>query len=739
MAKKAGEVAVLKKQAESDAGRNVEKNQGASEDDSVASSELVTRYRKKLAEQLGAALSEPVVVSREYREFRNEALPKHLSFYERACKIAGKVLSPKVTGNIAQEMQEHLRIAHLEISASEAYGLSVLFPLVYLIAGALVSFLVFDSLFFVLFFLCSSVGFFFLFQKIPGFIANEWRMRASNQMVLCVFYVVTYMRHTSNLERAITFASEHLTPPLSLDLKKVLWDVETEVYDTVQESLDVYLDSWRKWNNEFVESMHLVEGSLFESEEERRVGLLEKALDVILSETYDRMLHYAQGLKSPITLLHMLGIILPILGLVILPLMVSFMQEVKWYHIAVVYNLVLPPLVYFVGKNILATRPSGYGDVDIRALTPELSNKGSSIGGALRVHPVLIAILVGIVGLSIGLFPVILHAVQPDFEFQFASDFYLLDYKNATFGGGEIGPYGIGASVLSLFIPVGIALALGLYYRLISKDVIGIRERASALEQEFSSALFQLGNRLGDGIPAEVAFDKVAAVMEDSVAGQFFRVVSTNIRKLGMGVYDAIFNPRAGALLKFPSTIIQSSMKVLVESMQKGPRVASQTLLNVSRYIREMHRVDERLRDLMAETISDMQSQVSFLTPVIAAIVIGITSMITDIMGGLRSRVLNFGGEGIEQLSSILSLFGDGIPAYYFQIVVGLYVVQLIFILTVLSHGIRKGPDRLGEADELGKTLIRSTMLYALTALVIMIIFNIIAQKVLTSTLAVAG
>ena len=47
-------------------------------------------------------------------------------------------------------------------------------------------------------------------QKLPYYLANSWRMKASNQMVLCVFYVVTYMRHTSNLENAIDFASHYI-------------------------------------------------------------------------------------------------------------------------------------------------------------------------------------------------------------------------------------------------------------------------------------------------------------------------------------------------------------------------------------------------------------------------------------------------------------------------------------------------------------------------------------------------
>ena len=58
-------------------------------------------------------------------------------------------------------------------------------------------------------------------------------------------------------------------------------------------------------------------------------------------------------------------------------------------------------------------------------------------------------------------------------------------------------------------------------------------------------------------------------------------------------------------------------MKVLIEGVKKGPRVAAQALMNISRYVKEIHKVNERLRDLMAEIISSMKSQIKFLTPAI--------------------------------------------------------------------------------------------------------------------------
>jgi hypothetical protein len=294
---------------------------------------------------------------------------------------------------------------------------------------------------------------------------------------------------------------------------------------------------------------------------------------------------------------------------------------------------------------------------------------------------------------------------------------------------------------MSLFIPLSFGIAIGLYYRLRSNNIIKIRNKAKQLELEFANALFQLGNRLGDNLPVEIAVGKVADVMEGTVSGSFFQLVSLNIRRLGMSIEKAIFDPLHGALVSFPSNLIESSMKVLTQAVKKGPLIAAQALTNVARYIKEIHKVNERLKDLMADIIASMQSQIKFLTPAIAGVVIGITSMITAILGKLSGQLQQVtetvgGGEGAAAPTGILGLFGDGIPTYYFQLIVGIYVVQITYILTVIANGVENGSDKLNENYELGKNLFRSTLLYAFISGAVMLLFNIIAGRILTATLS---
>lgn len=739
--------------------------------------EIYEQLRRKYIEKLKAEVEgrdERPLRTTDYEHFRNEYLPRPFTWYEKMCHLSEKLLPIAPDEKKAKQMARWIEVSHLQVTPGGVMAFSFLLPIIMMFGFIFLFWLLPPMLnlngssFVMAYGLIVSAILIIPLGNAPKYIANSWRMKASNEMVLCVFYIVTYMRHTSNLELAIDFASAHLSAPMNLDMKKVLWGVETEKFDSIRESLEHYLDTWHEWNPEFVEAMHLIEGSLVETAESRRLETLEKSLSVILDETYEKMLHYAHNLKGPLTTLHMLGIILPILGLVILPLMVSFMPSVRWYHLSIIYNVTLPLLVYFIGRDILSKRPTGYGSGEVNEEDIAAAARRIGVKTKTTFSPIMLSFCIIVGCLFIGAIPLLMHTANPTLDFVHYGDsrdraqgcvigfcpvdvtddrqlqgtkYRFNEYREVVVDEdtGEtitVGPFGLIATLLSVFLPLGLGVGVGMYFHLRTGKVLALREQAKKLEVEFASALFQLGNRLADGLPLEIAFSRVAEVMPDTVSGRFYRAVSINITKLGLSVEEAIFSERFGAIKQYPSSIIESGMKVLVESSKKGPIIASQAIINVSNYIKEMHRVDERLKDLMADVISSMKSQIKFLTPVIAGIVMGITSMITAILGRLGERVALLqqqtasSGQSAAVGTSILSTFsGGGVPTYFFQIVIGLYVVELVFVLTMLVNGIENGSDRVGERAMLGENLVHSTFTYVILSFIVMLAFNVIASN----------
>ncbi len=692
--------------------------------------------------------------TREYKIFREEALSVTLTNYEKICSLIGNKISIKPKEDDYKKLQNSIETIHLEITPEQAAGFAVFISLILTIISLILFGLIYilsndigNSLLLPMIIILVSVLLIKPLTNIPNYIASRWRLKASNQMVLCILYIVMYMRHTSNLEHAIKFASDHIGNPLALDLRKVFWDIETGRYSNIKESLDSYLAKWRSSNLEFVESFHLIQGSLLESSEDRRITLLEKALEVILNGTYEKMMHYAQELKNPITMLHMLGVILPILGLVVLPLFGSLVQgegSTKIIFLFFIYNLILPVAVYLLGINILSKRPTGYSESDLIEQNPELAkykniliNMGNK---EMQISPFWISFFIFLIISSISFIPIIfsiLNLQDPEILGLKLIDYKLDNGLPCTSDKICYGPFGIGAVIFSLFLPLGIALGLGTYYKLRTKKLIKLREETKKLELEFAGSLFQLGNRIGDGIPVESGFGEVAKNMEGTPTGNFFRRVAVNIQKLGMSVKEAIFNKNNGAIWYYPSSLIESSMKVLLESSKKGPLVVSKALISVSIYIDRIHQVNERLKDLLSEIISSMKSQISFLTPVIAGIVVGISSMIVTILGKLSAQLTetsrgNLGETGFGGLGALTGLFEikNIIPSYYLQLIIGLYVVEIGIILTILSNGIENGADSLNEQYYLGKNLYKSSIIYFIIAFFITLIFTMLAVNI---------
>lgn len=702
--------------------------------------DILEKYSKKLEAQIG---SEPSAgYSREYTQFKEEMVPE-ITTYEKWAKSLGNLLSIKVAEKDRVRIQRNLDVAHTDVTPSQAITLSVLSMLAIFfgtIILAIATYLINPNvqfsniLLFAFLGIIASVFLFYYAYTIPERLANAWRLKASSQMVPAVLYVVVYMKHTSNLERAVQFASEHLEGYLALDFKKIFYDVQIGRFSTIKDSLEGYLEGWRDYAPEFVESFHLIESSLFEPSEQRRVEILEKSLQVILDGIYEKMLKYSREIRSPLTNVYMLGIVLPTLGLALLPLGSTLLGGIiQWTHIFVIFNILVPFFVFYLTSNILLKRPGGYGETSVLELNPDYqkySSKKHWMKAALIALPFVI----------FGLAPFILYygfGMDPkigELGLNFMADTKLFGFESIE--GKTIGPLGPLAVLLSLFLPLGIALFFSIAYSSKTKELMKTREDTKVLEEEFTNSLFQLGNRLGDGVPAEIAFAKVAESTRGQKTEGFFALVNQNIQQLGMSVDRAIFDNRRGAIIYYPSALISTSMRILVESVKKGLKVAARSLMSISEYVKNIQKINQRLRDLLAEIVSDMKSNMTFLAPLLAGVVVGLSSMITTILGKLQQMQSTAGGEsaaGLGNIAQITSLFNvaEMIPPYFLQVSIGIYLIEIIFILTAALVTVESGKDPLKEKSDLSRHLRSGMLLYLATALIAIIALTVLAAVAL--------
>ncbi len=701
--------------------------------------DVLRKYGAKIEGQVKTTSVENVNYSKEYVKFKNELAPE-LSRFERWCRSLGNIIKLKVSKKDEARIRRFLEIAHLDLEPWQALGLSVMAFITVFLIGLFVSIAValikgsqegdiisgaisnFPFLLFILIITFSLFLFYFV-NGYPQRLANKWRLKASSQMVPAILYLVVYMRHTPNLEKAIAFASEHLEYPLALDFKKVFYNVEVGKFPTIKESLDNYLETWRDYSVEFIESFHLIESSLFEPDNNRRIATLEKSLQVVLDGVYNKMLKFTHDVRSPLVNVYMLTVVLPVLGIALLPLASAMVGGlIRWYHVFILYTLILPFLSYYLTDRILLLRPGGYGETKLLERNPyyyKYKSRGIYVKAFFICLPFFI----------IGLLPLIFQytpvpgwlGLQPDYSF---SDLGLNFFQGNVFdfkadGASIVGPFGIGALIFGMFIPFGLALFFSISYKSRTKELIVERGRTKELETEFNNSLFQLGNRMGNGMPPELVFGRVAESSRGLKTEDFFRRVNYNIQQMGMSVEKAIFDPTRGAITYYPSDLIATSMRVLIESAKKGLRIAAVSLMSISEYVKNIQKITDRLRDLLAEVVSDMKSNMTFLAPLLSGIVVGLAAMIAFILNKLQVGDLQGGVEGIGSFGSLLSIFDltKMIPPYYLQIAIGIYLIEIIFILTRTLVTVDSGEDKLERTNKSGINLRRGILLYFITAL----------------------
>ena len=615
-------------------------------------------------------------------------IERPLTLYERLCTKFG-FLPVDFLVFKRKEYEEAISFSNLEITPKQIFSFAILSSFLFFLSFFLVfSMLNLLSITTLLFTILTTALLFYYLLVYPFHYSKIFRVRASSEMVLAIIYMTVSMKISPNLENAVKFAAKNLRGPLGFDLRRMLWKVYTDTSHSFEYYYDKFIEKWKLENSEFSQALYLIKASTYQSPE-KALRSLEEAVKVMIQGTRDRMKKYAMELNTPITLINALGILLPILTLTLLPLVSIFVSGFHPLLLVLAYNILLPFFVYMFALSYLEKIPYSFSPKNINI----------PISSEWRIIEKALPFIVSVFLFSLSAY--ILYHTPPENILEIV--------------------------ISSTLLAFSLIFGTGLYIFLYSFKRKIFREKIVKIEREFSTVLFYLGQKIASGYPLELAIKEIVSRYPNFEISKFFGKVYFNIKNLGMSLEKAVFDEKEGAIKKFPSDLIENVMHAIVEISKRGMSVASRAMVMISSYLRYLKEVEITLRETTAETTSTLELQGKLLAPLVAGIVVSLSGIIEKVVTQLGKVI----GRLTPQISSytfslsvpFLSL-GEGIPLFLFEIILGVYLIEIVYIIGTFVGFIKYGDDKIMKRYTIGEYLLLSSFIFLLVTISTFIIFN---------------
>jgi hypothetical protein len=584
-------------------------------------------------------------------------------------------------------------------------------------------------------------------------------------------YMIMSMKLVPNLEKAIEFASSHGHGKISDDLKTLLWEVKVGIKTSVSQAIDELAYKWGDVSQEFKKSLMKIRSSVIEISETKRYQILDQTMDDTLASIKGKLEEYARSLSQPSMVMFYLGILLPLLLIIILPVGSAFSDSnlARPIYLILIYNIAIPIGCLIFARKVIRERPITYLPPKIPDNHPDLPPKNTFAIKNLKINVFLIMIVLGVIliGSSIFLqstfgktkYNILLAEgyieegqTVKDAEFMCTSDELEIKAENSKFKcaterefwqrpDNNTTPYFI---IYGALLAASLLISLYLYTTSIYKRRVQVKSQQ--MEAEFKDALYIIASRLGENKPIEDALNHTKEFLPKSLIAQtIFAKTLDNIKVLGLTLRASLFDPNYGSLKNNPSQLINSAMLLVVDSVQLGVSVAAKTLMSYSMQLRNTDDVSKMLTSLIADITGTLNSMAKFIAPIVLGITTvlqrivmstlnsiassNIMSDMDDMIGGIKQGISSSGLANVDP-SSVTNL-GSSIDATNiaqfaspttFLIIVALYVIQIVIIIVYFTTMIEQENIILAKV-RIAQTLPVATILFIITTVLANMMF----------------
>ena len=519
----------------------------------------------------------------------------------------------------------------------------------------------------------------------PRIYARVMRIRSLGDVPEILSYLVMYLKLVPNLENSVKFAATESKTALAADLRKLLWDMEIRVHHGIDEGLSAFSSYWGQWHEYLQRSLYLVKSSVCEHNEVSRAITLDRALEVSLDGTKEMMNKFVNALHQPTMILYSVGIMIPLSLVAMLPAAGLVGVHLSLLQVFLLYDVGIPLMVLLYMWKILLSRPAAFTPPRIPATHPDLrrisKRREATIAGSIAV------------GVSS---PFIARYLLP-------SDM-------------------TGALVLvNIYIPLslcviwGVAGAVAWYCLRVYTPYKKIRDEIKTMEREYSDALYVLGKRLAEDRSPEESIQYTAKAIAGMRIAEVFNHTGYLLYTMNINLRDAFFHPEYGSLKYVSSDRIKAITRLIVEGMQKSQQAVSLSIIRIADHLRELQEVEKKIKDMLNELTSTLRATAMVFAPLIAGVTLSITSLIASILGSVEAQVSAVPEEASSLMPVSAAFSAQNIQPEWFVLVIGVYLIELVVVLTRFTNGITDGDDQALFMYQVGRTLVVSVVIFSLT------------------------
>jgi len=602
----------------------------------------------------------------------------------------------------SKELENSLKFLKWDISSSEIKNFSIISSLVvfslFTLINMLYTYLTHQiSIVLTLTELILPLTTYYLILSYPITQSKLIKINAISESPKLLTQIIIALKQNPNLEYAIYNTLKYNKGNLSEELKQILWKNITGEKTNLKAEITHWGEKWSEILPEFKRSIYLIISALSEKNEMKRNDTLDKAIQLTIDGSIQKIKEYANNLYIPTLILFSFGTIIPLVIISLLPI-ISFIGKDISSPIQM-FSLLLISLIiiYLYSNKIITQRPPAFSNVTLLKQMKGFPKPGNIKIKINKFEIEFNAIFYTLSVLVLTSTPGLFYLVNKIYKSEGLS--LLLSLLN---------------SYNTLFIVWGVGIAFTLYTFGTTWFKKKERDKIATLEKEMIDGFYQIASRINEGRSPESAISFVANSMKRTSFGNLMKDTYNLIKNRNVILKHALFDPNFGTLSNISSENLKISFELFLNSIKKGSNFCAQTLFMISNHYETLQKTERLMKETLKNSISMMRITVSLLAPIITGLVVTLQQMIQNSITITQERLtaLGYNFENFPLFNTPM------LNVEILQLIAGLYMLFLALILIRYITYIENGKDEVMLGTEIKNNIPLALFIYTLVLII---------------------